>query len=153
MMTFEFDDLPLRIGGRNLAGTALIGSCEVDFDVTGDGWLIEQITIAGAAKGKPDLVALRVVVRGTKNGISGTRAWEVLDRYDAEHGISAMMRTTGYTLSITGQLQASGAIAAGVHTPDECLPATRYFAMLAERGVMVTELAPAAGQGDLHGTQ
>ena len=51
-----------------------------------------------------------------------------------------MMRTTGFTLSICGQLQASGAIAAGVHTPDECIPAARYFAMLAERGVMVTEL-------------
>ena len=85
-------------------------------------------------------MALRVVVRGTKDGVTGTRSWEVLDRYDAEHGISAMMRTTGYTLSITGQLQASGAIAAGVHTPDECMPAERYFAMLAERGVKVVEL-------------
>ncbi|WP_411279122.1 saccharopine dehydrogenase family protein [Gemmatimonas sp.] len=92
-------------------------------------------------KGKPDLVALRVVVRGTKNDVASTRSWEVLDRSDTEHGISAMMRTTGYTLSICGQLQASGAIAAGVHTPDECIPAERYFAMLGERGVMVTELA------------
>lgn len=91
-------------------------------------------------KGKPDLVALRVVVTGTVNGQRGTRAWEVVDRYDAEHGISAMMRTTGYTLSITGQLQASGAIAAGVHTPDECMPATRYFEMLASRGISVREV-------------
>jgi len=59
MMTFEFDNLPFRVGGRNLAGTALIGSCEVDFDVTGDGWLIEEIRIAAAAKGKPDLVLYR----------------------------------------------------------------------------------------------
>ena len=51
-----------------------------------------------------------------------------------------MMRTTGYTLSITGQLQVTGAIAPGVHTPDECIPTSRYFAMLAERGVMVVEL-------------
>lgn len=90
-------------------------------------------------KGKPDLVALRVVVSGTKNGVAGTRTWEVVDHYDAAHGITAMMRTTGYTLSITGQLQASGAIAAGVHTPDECIPPTRYFEMLAARGIMVRE--------------
>ena len=90
--------------------------------------------------GKPDLVALRVVVHGTKDGAMGTRAWEVLDRYDTANGISAMMRTTGYTLSITGQLQATGAIGAGVHTPDECIPAERYFAMLADRGVTVVEL-------------
>jgi len=92
-------------------------------------------------KGKPDLVALRVVVTGTKAGVRSTRAWEVVDRYDATHGISAMMRTTGYTLSITTQLQAEGAIAPGVHTPDECMPTTRYFALLAARGITVREVA------------
>jgi lysine 6-dehydrogenase len=91
-------------------------------------------------KGKPDLVALRVVVTGTNDGVQATRAWEVVDHFDAAHGISAMMRTTGYTLSITGQLQASGAIPPGVHTPDECIPAARYFEMLARRGVVVREL-------------
>lgn len=92
-------------------------------------------------KRKPDLVALRVVVTGTTGGERTTRAWEVVDHYDAAHGITAMMRTTGYTLSITAQLQATGAIAPGVHTPDECIPPERYFAMLAERGVMVREVA------------
>ena len=92
-------------------------------------------------KGKPDLVALRVVVPGTTAGVRSTRAWEVVDRYDATHGISAMMRTTGYTLSITTQLQAEGAIAPGVHTPDECMPTTRYFALLAARGITVREVA------------
>ncbi|MBX9856406.1 MAG: saccharopine dehydrogenase NADP-binding domain-containing protein [Gemmatimonadaceae bacterium] len=91
-------------------------------------------------KGKPDLVALRVEVTGTKDGKHGTRAWQVIDRYDAAHGISAMMRTTGYTLSITGQLQAGGDIAPGVHTPDECVPAERYFGMLGERGIGVREV-------------
>ena len=92
-------------------------------------------------KGKPDLVALRVVVAGTKDGVAHRRTWELVDRYDSANAISAMMRTTGYTLSITGQLQASGAIAAGVHTPDECIPASRYFAMLAARGVVVREVS------------
>jgi lysine 6-dehydrogenase len=52
-----------------------------------------------------------------------------------------MMRTTGYTLSITGQLQASSVIAPGVHTPDECIPPAQYFGMLAERGIVVEEVA------------
>lgn len=91
-------------------------------------------------KGKPDLVALRVVVNGTKAGVRSTRAWEVVDYFDATRGITAMMRTTGYTLSITGQMQATRVIAPGVHTPDECIPSTQYFAQLAERGVMVREL-------------
>lgn len=100
------------------------------------------VKVAGAAlrKGKPDLVALRVVVTGSAAGVRRTRAWEVVDRYDATHGITAMMRTTGYTLAITGLLQLSAAIAPGVHTPDECIPPVRYFEMLAARGVMVREI-------------
>ena len=55
-----------------------------------------------------DLVALRVIVAGTKNGAPRTLSWELIDRYDERHGISAMMRTTGYSLSITGQMQVQG---------------------------------------------
>lgn len=100
------------------------------------------VRVAGAKlqKRKPDLVALRVVVTGTRAGVRATRAWEVVDYYDAARGITAMMRTTGFTLSITSQMQATGAIKAGVHTPDECVPAEAYFAALAERGVMVREV-------------
>lgn len=98
--------------------------------------------------GKPDVVALRVIVSGTNDGHRSTRAWEVVDYFDAVHGISAMMRTTGYTLSITGLLQATGVIAPGVHTPDECIPPARYFALLAERNVMVREVHVSADQVD-----
>src|SRR2546426_3626099 len=44
-----------------------------------------------------DLVALRVDVRG-RNGKRA--AWQLLDYYDEARGVSAMMRTTGYSLSI-----------------------------------------------------
>ena len=89
-----------------------------------------------------DLVALRVTVRGKKDGRPKTIAWELVDRYDDERGISAMMRTTGYSLSITGQMQARGEITPpGVHTPDECVPAARYIAELAKRGVNIREIA------------
>jgi lysine 6-dehydrogenase len=85
-----------------------------------------------------DLVALRVEVRGTE----GRRvAWELLDYYDAARGISAMMRTTGYSLSITGLMQADGRIAArGVHTPDEAVPFGQYVEELRKRGVEIREI-------------
>ena len=65
------------------------------------------------ARASRDLVALRVVVTGTKDGQRSSRAWELVDFFDAQRGITAMMRTTGYTLSITGQLQATGADCTG----------------------------------------
>jgi lysine 6-dehydrogenase len=89
----------------------------------------------------PDLVALRVIVRGMSAGQPKQFAWELVDFFDEEHGISAMMRITGYSLSITGQMQARGEITLkGVHTPDECIPAERYIAELARRGILIREI-------------
>ena len=85
-----------------------------------------------------DLVALRVSVKGVKDGKPKTVSYELVDRYDEERGISAMMRTTGYSLSITGQMQARREVGpAGVHTPDECMPGEKYIAELAKRGVKI----------------
>lgn len=94
----------------------------------------------------PDLVALRVEVEGERDGEPTMLRWDLLDRYNAESGITAMMRTTGFSLAITGQLQAAGNIKPGVWTPDEAIPAEIYIAALRERGVQIeeTELAPAA---------
>lgn len=99
------------------------------------------IAAAGPRLTKPhgkDLVALRVTVSGTKAGKAKTLTWELIDRYDEQHHISAMMRTTGYSLSITGMMQVRGQVKpAGVHTPDECVPAEAYIAELAKRGIEI----------------
>ena len=88
-----------------------------------------------------DLVALRVMVDGTKDGRAKKVGWELIDYFDAARGISAMMRTTGYSLSITGQMQVRGEVTpAGVHTPDECVPAEAYISELGKRGVNIREM-------------
>jgi lysine 6-dehydrogenase len=87
-----------------------------------------------------DLVALKVEVGGTTAGKPASVTFQLIDYYDAEHGISAMMRTTGYSLSITGQMQADGRVTAlGVHTPDEAMPFRPYVDALAERGIRIEE--------------
>jgi len=87
-----------------------------------------------------DLVALRIVVNGTKDGAAASRSFELVDRYDETHDVSAMMRTTGYSLSITGLMQARGVVTpSGVHTPDECIPAVTYIAELRKRGIVIKE--------------
>ena len=87
-----------------------------------------------------DLVALRVVVSGKKSGSAATKTFELVDRYDEAHDISAMMRTTGYSLSITGLMQARRQVGPpGVYTPDECIPAATYIAELRKRGVDIKE--------------
>jgi len=87
-----------------------------------------------------DLVALRVVVSGKKSGSAATKTFELVDRYDEAHDISAMMRTTGYSLSITGLMQARRQVGPpGVYTPDECIPAATYIVELRKRGVDIKE--------------
>jgi lysine 6-dehydrogenase len=101
------------------------------------------LAVAGPRLTKPDgrdLLALRVIVEGTKDGRSAERRYDLVDRYDEVHGISAMMRTTGYSLSITGQMQARGEVQPpGVWTPDECMPAEAYIAALRARGIDLRE--------------
>jgi lysine 6-dehydrogenase len=101
------------------------------------------VSVVGPKLTKPqgkDLLALRVTVTGTKDGTAAKRQFDLIDKFDEKHGISAMMRTTGYSLSITGQMQARGQVRPpGVWTPDECMPAVEYIAELRARGIDVRE--------------
>jgi lysine 6-dehydrogenase len=84
-----------------------------------------------------DFVAMRVVVEGTRAGSPRTVTYEMLDLYDAELGVTAMMRTTGYSLAAIVRLQVAGEIRPGVHAPWESVPAEMYVRMLGERGVRI----------------
>lgn len=90
-------------------------------------------------KESPDQVALRVEAEGRDKGEHVLYRYDLLDRYDADTGITAMMRTTGFSLAITGAMQAGGKVKPGVWTPDEAMPPREYIAALAERGVVIQE--------------
>jgi lysine 6-dehydrogenase len=121
------DDTPIEVNGR---GTRVSP---------------RQVFIAAVSPkltrpGAPDLVALRVEVRGVRDGRPAGTRWQMVDRYDAERGVTAMMRTTGYSLAVTGLMQVDGRIAArGAYVPDECVPAAPYVAELAKRGIVISE--------------
>lgn len=97
------------------------------------------ITCAGPRLTRPegrDLVALRVEVEGQKDGVARRVRYDLLDYRDDENGISAMNRTTGYSLAITGLMQVRGEVrGAGALTPDQGVPAAPYMAALAQRGI------------------
>jgi len=88
---------------------------------------------------EPDVLALRVVVDGRHAGKAARMVFEVIDKFDPRHGVSAMMRTTAYSLSVTSQLQVAGKIPAGVKTAWEATPFEPYIAALRTRGVDVWE--------------
>lgn len=88
-----------------------------------------------------DLVVLRVEGRGRRAGQDITIRYDLLDRFDPETGVTAMMRTTGYSLAITSLMQVDGRIGShGVHTPDEAVPVDPYLSELEASGVRVQRM-------------
>lgn len=111
--------------------------------VNGDTAVPRKVFIACAEPrlkrpGARDLVALRVEVEGTRDGGPHRIRYDLIDFWDEERGISAMERATGYSLSITGQMQVRGRVLTrGVKTPDQAIPADAYIEQLAGRGVEI----------------
>lgn len=95
-----------------------------------------------------DLVALRVVTRGTTGGRAVAVTFELLDAFDARHGISAMMRGTGYSLAVTGLMQVDGRVREpGVRPAYLATPFGPYVEELARRGIHIREHEEGAGVG------
>lgn len=87
---------------------------------------------------EPDLVALRVVAEGDLDGSETTITFDVLDRMDQESGITAMERTTGFTLAIVGLFLGRGIIdQQGAGPSYRLIPYGPYVEELAARGIEV----------------
>ena len=120
------------LGLLDLAPTTVKGQTVVPRDVF--------IACAEPKLRKPqgkDMVALRVVVEGKQDGSAKQVVFDLIDRYDQKNGISSMERTTGYSLSITGQLQADRKVKPGVYTPDQAIPGKLYIEELSKRGIEI----------------
>jgi lysine 6-dehydrogenase len=85
-----------------------------------------------------DVVAVRVEAEGERGGRPARVRYDLVDRYDEATGISAMERTTGFGLAISGQLQAAGRIPPGAHTPDQAIAPEDYLVELARRGIQAS---------------
>jgi lysine 6-dehydrogenase len=85
-----------------------------------------------------DVVVLRVEVRGERDRSPLALRYDLLDYYDESTGITAMMRTTGYSLALTSLMQMRGQVReAGVLTPDETVDPNVYVDGLARRGIQI----------------
>ena len=88
--------------------------------------------------GEPDLVALRVVAEGENDGETSAVTFDVIDRMDEATGITAMERTTGFTLAITGLFMGRGVISErGAEPAYRLIPYAAYVEELAARGIEV----------------
>ncbi|MBI3451078.1 MAG: saccharopine dehydrogenase NADP-binding domain-containing protein [Acidobacteria bacterium] len=90
--------------------------------------------------GDTDLVVLRVTVKGTRGGKRVTRAYELIDSMDEIHGITAMMRTTAYPVSVVAQMIARGDVTGRGALPLEtAIPPAPFLRALAERRIDIQQ--------------
>jgi lysine 6-dehydrogenase len=92
-----------------------------------------------AQPGEPDLVIVRVLAKGRKDGRPAQVLLDLIDRYDESTGFTAMERTTGWDGSIKTILNAHGETPRGVNPAETAVPGPRYAAELRRRGFNLAE--------------
>jgi len=91
-----------------------------------------------------DIVAMLIKVSGTMNGRKVTDTYQMLDRYDEKHRVTAMARTTAYTASVVAQLVAKKALEEKGVVPPERLGMREkvyraFMSAMKKRGIMIQE--------------
>lgn len=97
-----------------------------------------------------DILAMRVIVEGERQGQKATHTFELVDFYDPHQRHTAMARTTGFTAACAARRVASGDLAdSGVRFPEEIFVGEQFDSIVAElasKGVRVErEIAQGAG--------
>ncbi|MBI3828838.1 MAG: saccharopine dehydrogenase NADP-binding domain-containing protein [Planctomycetes bacterium] len=91
-------------------------------------------------KNSPDVVVLRVAASGRRgNGLQQKIRLDLLDRFDAKTGFTAMERTTGFSAAIIAEMLARGEARPGVWTQEDAVPPETFSRELARRGLRVAE--------------
>ena len=98
---------------------------------------------------EPDVVLVRVEFRGVikrerndtnTNNIQTTLRYQIIDRFDEQTRLSAMMRTTSFPASIIAQMMARGEIEERGAIPQEsAIPSARFIAELDARNIKIHE--------------
>jgi lysine 6-dehydrogenase len=92
-----------------------------------------------ARPGEQDLVIVRVLARGRKDGRPAHVLLDLVDRFDEATGFTAMERTTGWDGSIKAIMNAQGVTPRGVHPAEVAVPGPLYAAELRRRGFDLSE--------------
>ncbi len=86
-----------------------------------------------------DVVLLRVDAVGVKNGSRRLLRYELIDYADKKTGLTAMMRTTGFSAAVVGLMLARNEIPVpGVLPSEKAVPGRKFIAELRRRGLNLT---------------
>ena len=84
--------------------------------------------------GDQDLVVIRVTVRGVRDGRKAEVVYDMMDKYDPKTKMTAMMRTTGFPVSIVAQMLAQGRMKPGAYPVEVGVPPGPFIDEAKKRG-------------------
>jgi lysine 6-dehydrogenase len=89
-----------------------------------------------------DILVMRIIVEGTRDGRARRRIYELIDTFDPQRQATAMARTTGFPATCAARMIARGELEMkGVSFPEQVFVGERFdkiLAELADRGVRLT---------------
>ncbi len=86
-----------------------------------------------------DVCVMRAQGTGSKDGKDVSLVVDLIDRYDAETGFTAMERLTGWHAAIMAEFIARGTVPPGAWAMERAVPATRFVEQARQRGFAITE--------------
>lgn len=102
--------------------------------------LLTTLLMKNLPRNEEDIVLLKVLSEGIKEGKKCSVEYTMMNYYDEENNISAMMRTTGYPVSIIAQMIEKGLIKKkGVFCPEETVPCMPFFDELNKRDIIINK--------------
>jgi lysine 6-dehydrogenase len=88
---------------------------------------------------EPDVIVMRVIVTGVKDGKRREISFEMLDRMDTKRGVSAMMRTTAYPTTAAALMMARGEVPfRGVAAMERAIPAEAFLKEIGKHELKIT---------------
>lgn len=89
---------------------------------------------------EPDYVLIRLEFVGKKNGETKKLVYDIVDEFNEETNLSAMMRTTAFPASIIAQMSAKGEVKMRGATPQElAIDSDKFVAELGKRNILISE--------------
>jgi lysine 6-dehydrogenase len=89
---------------------------------------------------EPDYVLIRLEFVGIINGETKHLRYDIIDKFDEQSNLSAMMRTTAFPASIIAQMMAKGEVKMRGATPQEkAIDAEKFVAELSRRNIIIEE--------------
>ena len=86
-----------------------------------------------------DIVIVRVLGKGMKDGKQAEFLLDLIDYYDEETGFTAMERTTGWDGAITAIMNAHGVTPRGANSVENAVPGDKFVEELKKRGFNIQE--------------